>query len=63
MAGKIDNGKQKIANLAGGAAFVVSVELGFNLVGFFADLGKNGSWIILIEADAAGLVLELEGTG
>ena len=59
MAGKIDNGKQKIANLAGGAAFVVSVELGFNLVGFFADLGKNGSWIIPIEADRPALFWSL----
>jgi len=63
MAGKIDNRKQKVANFTSGATFIVSVELGLNLIGLFADLGKNGSWIILIEADAAGLVLEFEGTG
>ena len=39
------------------------VELGFDLVGFLADLGEHRARIVPVEADPAGLVLQLEGAG
>ncbi len=59
MAGEIDHGEQQIADLRGHPAFVATIEFRLDLVGFLADLGEDGARIVPVEANPAGLVLEL----
>ena len=63
MAGKIDNREQQIADFGRHPAFVAAIEFGFDLVCFLADLGEDSARIVPVEADASGLVLQLQGTG
>ena len=63
MAGEVDHREQQVADLGGGIAFIAGIELGFDFVGFLADLGEHGARVVPVEADPAGLVLQLEGAG
>ena len=46
----------------GGCVVVLGwiVELGFDFVGFLADLGEHRARVVPVEADLAGFLLELE---
>ena len=63
MAGQVDHGKQQIADLGRGLVAVAGSDLGFDLVAFLADLGQHRQRIVPVEADLAGLVLQLQRAG
>ena len=63
MAGEVDHREQQIADLGRRRGFVGAIELGFDLVGFLADFGEHRARVVPVEADAAGLVLQLQGAG
>ena len=62
VAGEVDHGEKQIADL-GAAGIVAAVELGLDLVGLLADLGQHAARVVPVEADAAGLVLQLQRAG
>ena len=63
MAGQIDHGKQQIADLGRGLVAVAGGDLGFDLVALLADLGQHRHRIVPVEADLAGLGLQLQRAG
>ena len=64
MAGEVDHREQQVADLGCRRLGLVGlIEFGFDFVGFLADLGEHGARVVPVEADAAGLVLQLKSAG
>src|SRR5665647_2755099 len=62
MPGQVDHCEQEVANLGRCAVRVGAVEFGLDLVGFFSNFGEHGARVVPVEADLAGLVLQLQST-
>ena len=62
---EVNHGKQQIANLSGGRAFVHfgTIELGFDLIGFLANFSQHRARIVPVKSNFACLVLQFEGAG
>jgi hypothetical protein len=63
MAGKVDHGEQKIADLCGHATPFGVIELPLNLVRFLPDLGQHGFRIVPVKPHPPGLVLQFQCAG
>src|SRR5262245_40349453 len=60
VARQVHHREQQIAHLGAGSRAAARGDLGLDLVRLFADLGEHGQGIVPIEADFAGLGLQLE---
>ena len=60
VAGEIDHREQQIADLGCGRIASAGLDIGLDLVGLLADLGQHRQRIVPVEADLAGLLLQLQ---
>ena len=60
MTRQIDHRKQEIADFGGRRAALAGRDFGLDLIGLLADLCKHRERIVPVEADLAGLLLQLE---
>src|SRR5690348_13154190 len=63
MPREIDGREEKVADFGACVRGVSFVECGLDLVRLLTDLGEHGARIVPVEADIAGLVLQLERAG
>ncbi len=64
MAGEVDDGEQQIADFRRRPRALSPASIAcFDLVGLLADLGEHRQRIVPVEADLAGLLLQLERAG
>ena len=60
---QVDHGKEQVTDLFCNVCLASMSESILDLGGFLADLCEHGFWIVPVEADAAGFVLQLERAG
>ena len=60
MAGEVDDDEQQIADFALELLGVAVSKLGLDLAGFFANFIDHGLRAVPVEADLAGLLLQLQ---
>src|SRR5271165_6355283 len=63
MAGQVDHGEQEVTDFGLRRPAITVRYLGFDLVCFLSDLGKDCQRVVPIEAHPSGLDLQLECTG
>jgi hypothetical protein len=64
VTGKVDHREQQVADLGRcRLGLIGEIKLGFNFVGFLANLGENAVRVIPVETDPAGFVLQLKRAG
>jgi hypothetical protein len=63
MAREIDHREQQVADLCRGLGALAARDLGLDLGCLLADLRQHRHWVIPVEADLAGLGLQLERAG
>ena len=60
MAGEVGHREQQVADLGGRRIALAALDVGLDLVRLLADLRQHRERIVPVEADLAGLLLQLE---